>query len=600
VNTADGLITNSNVSSGTFTAITGIGTQTQALNMNTNLINGVTDPVVAQDAATKNFVETTALLLSGGLMTGDIDMDINGLDFDEAADATIGNPSAGDIRLYNSDETTSMVIKDSSGNKKALGSATLFVVADGATAKEKMMADFICDNVLTLVYDGGTGGVPNPTDTVTGTTTGATANIVSVSGDDVSGTLTINTFGVDVFQNNEPITAPTNSFAAVADGSNVGDEVQIQAAIDELTAGGEVILSGGTFTIAQSLEWKTDNFTLRGSNNTTIQGYGQATTPFIKDTNTTLRARWRMENFRLSAISDGGGTAVALTDLIQGVMKDVKIAGHTIGLDFTEKDGIYNRFEGCDIRVAGAGSICIDLDGSATNDNTFISCRLTGDSNTVKIRIGTNSSSLNNKFYGCHMDGTCSIAVKIGADARFNLWSGCWLAELATTGIELASGSDQSTFIGCNISVSNGTDITDNGSLGTSYIGCNKDGTNFTEVNDWELNNVDQIIFDSSQLNNGTPAAGQITVAKSMHSVNTGSSAQTVDEALTPSIGRILILRASSSSNDLTVTSSSGVTGEFILTGDASAVLANTRDSLMLIGISATQWIELSRSITGL
>ncbi len=59
INTSNGFITNTNLSSGVFSNITGIGTQSQNLNMNTsNRIVNLADPTSAQDGATKNYVDT--------------------------------------------------------------------------------------------------------------------------------------------------------------------------------------------------------------------------------------------------------------------------------------------------------------------------------------------------------------------------------------------------------------------------------------------------------------------------------------------------------------------------------------------------------------
>jgi len=53
-----GQLDNSALLSGVFSAITGLGAQTQTLDMNTNIISNVVDPTSDQDVATKNYVDT--------------------------------------------------------------------------------------------------------------------------------------------------------------------------------------------------------------------------------------------------------------------------------------------------------------------------------------------------------------------------------------------------------------------------------------------------------------------------------------------------------------------------------------------------------------
>src|SRR5207248_1934062 len=48
------------VSAGTYSNVTGVGSQSQALNMNSHQINGVSVPSLSTDAATKGYVDTFA------------------------------------------------------------------------------------------------------------------------------------------------------------------------------------------------------------------------------------------------------------------------------------------------------------------------------------------------------------------------------------------------------------------------------------------------------------------------------------------------------------------------------------------------------------
>ena len=174
-------------------AITVVSTDPSALAAGDIWINDTGNDSIKYETAAGTF--TLPALESANVFTQPNSFQSH-LDISEIA--TPSNPATNIARLYAIDNggITQMEFRDSAGTSTPFQRTTIFVVAaNGANAKSKAMADFVCD------------------------------------------------------------------------GTN--DEVQIQAAIDALTSGGEIHLSEGTFNIAAQININESSTTIRGAGNGT-------------------------------------------------------------------------------------------------------------------------------------------------------------------------------------------------------------------------------------------------------------------------------------------------------------------------------------------
>jgi len=372
------------------------------------------------------------------------------------------------------------------------------------------------------------------------------------------------------------------------------DEVQIQAALDELTTasttGGEVQLSEGTFTCAAGITFDAPLTTLKGSGNGTRLSFDGATvSPLLEMADDTVRQFIRIIDMTIISTTDGSGTAVEMDDFSFGLVQNVEMIGVNRGVNFAgvTNDTHYNMVRDCRIDL-GNGTTPIGVNINDSNFNNLDNVRIKGGIATGKGIV----------ISGSHTCGLSNVDVETGFDIGIDIDTsahGCSLfncySEANLTNLNIASGVIGTSIFGgfyIDATDGNGFNIVDGGT-DTQIVGARWDNNLGTLETSTRIK-VNELAMDP--LTSLAVTSNAVTAQGSYILINS-SVAETVNTVNGLRTGTLVVIQSSSSAAALTLTE--GGSPAFVLAGSADFVLTSTNFRWLGIKAGNGNLVELAR-----
>jgi predicted transcriptional regulator len=257
------------------------------------------------------------------------------------------------------------------------------------------------------------------------------------------------------------IVGPTGDPGYVTDGT--ADQVEIQAAIDALTAGGTVELQRGTFSLSAGLSWDKDSIALKGQGVGATKLVATAAT-FDIITIGNRQSSGTMRNFNhvedMTVTMAGGASTKACIKIDGGgrgtSIKNVQTNEGAYGLQLIDLDRCF--FENIDVNNVRTTAIYLQAGQENTFGTvTFLNCSMNlSDNSTTCMEFGNTAaqtspnafdriSLINNLFFAtAGLTGTKGLLFTVGATALSTISS---LFENTITHVNVKDES-QLTFVG--------------------------------------------------------------------------------------------------------------------------------------------------------